>query len=293
MAGQDGFSHDNRGMTSHPILITKSDDLGCFSAANRAIFHAVRHGICRNVGLMAGAPAAAEGARLLGSDPTVCLGLHAALTCEWENWRWGPVLPRQRVPSIVDPDGTLPREPARHHDGKSSLDEMEAEIRAQVARARELGANLRYLDAHMGFDWVHEQPTSPRFQERMGRIAREEGLIWLHSVIDGPEKGRSFAIHPDGRRVEIGHLPHSKSGHALDHALEGLQKYSFELPAILTRHPVDPDAESRSIHLRNRAPGEDAQGRYWEWQSFVDPRILELVAKRNIRVVRLDELFAK
>ena len=73
----------------------------------------------------------------------------STLTSEWSPYRWGPVLGKEQVPSLLDSSGylyPLEREAAAHADIK----EAEAEIRAQIARARALGIQPTHLDSHMG-----------------------------------------------------------------------------------------------------------------------------------------------
>ena len=68
------------------------------------------------------------------THPEADLGLHLTLTSEWSLFRWGPVLPKDRVPSLLDSSGYLyltETEAAAHIDPR----EAEAEIRAQIARA--------------------------------------------------------------------------------------------------------------------------------------------------------------
>jgi predicted glycoside hydrolase/deacetylase ChbG (UPF0249 family) len=83
------------------------------------------------------------------SHPQADLGLHLTLTSEWKQFRWGPVLGRERVPSLVDGEGyfySLETEAAAHIDVR----EAEAEVRAQIARAKGLGIQPTHLDSHMG-----------------------------------------------------------------------------------------------------------------------------------------------
>ncbi|MDQ2975879.1 MAG: ChbG/HpnK family deacetylase, partial [Acidobacteriota bacterium] len=83
------------------------------------------------------------------THPEADLGLHLTLTSEWSLYRWGPVLAKERVPSLLDSNGYFyltETEAAAHIDPK----EAEAEIRAQIARARALGIQPTHLDSHMG-----------------------------------------------------------------------------------------------------------------------------------------------
>lgn len=66
-----------------------------------------------------------------------------------ESLSWGPILPRERVPSLFDSSGYLcPSE--TEAAARINPKEAEAEIRAQIARAPALGIEPTHLDSHMG-----------------------------------------------------------------------------------------------------------------------------------------------
>ncbi len=103
------------------------------------------------------------------AHPEADLGLHLTLTSEWSSYRWGPVLGRERVPSLLDSSGYLPleSEATAHMDIK----EVEAEIRAQIARARAFGIQPTHLDSHM--DTLYHSKV---LFEILLRVARENKL---------------------------------------------------------------------------------------------------------------------
>jgi predicted glycoside hydrolase/deacetylase ChbG (UPF0249 family) len=104
------------------------------------------------------------------AHPDADLGLHLTLTSEWSSYRWGPVLGRERVPSLLDSSGylyPLEAEATAHMD----IREVEAEIQAQIARARALGIQPTHLDSHMGTLY-----QSKVLFEILLRVARENKL---------------------------------------------------------------------------------------------------------------------
>ena len=119
-------------------LIIRGDDAGGTVSANVAVEQCVRGGVLRNVSVMACGPAIDDAAARLTSYPDVCVGLHVTLSSEFVVPRYRPVLPPERVPSLVGPDGCFLPAPMDLHQRGFSLDDAVAEVVAQLSRARSL-----------------------------------------------------------------------------------------------------------------------------------------------------------
>jgi len=91
-------------------------------------------------------PANAEYAR---NNPSADLGLHLTLTAEWKHYKWGPVAPREKVPSLVDENGFLYPDVAPVVS-KATVEDVETELRAQIERAKKFGIDPTHFDSHMG-----------------------------------------------------------------------------------------------------------------------------------------------
>ncbi|HEY8187466.1 MAG TPA: polysaccharide deacetylase family protein [Pyrinomonadaceae bacterium] len=131
------------------LLIVHADDLGMAHSINMASIKALESGLVSSASIMIPCPWLPEIAAYARAHPDADLGLHLTLTSEWSLYRWGPVLPKDRVPSLLDSSGYLyptETEAASHINPK----EAEAEIRAQIARAKALGIQPTHLDSHMG-----------------------------------------------------------------------------------------------------------------------------------------------
>ena len=149
-------------------LIVNADDLGMSEGVTRGILEAHRDGIVTSSSAMMNAPHAHEGLETaLREAPELGLGLHLTLT-------WGrPVLPPERVPSLVDANGdflSVPRGVAL--PGRWSRNDIAAELRAQRDRFVEIaGRPPDHVDAHHGITTY----TAP-VREVMLEIAGEHGI---------------------------------------------------------------------------------------------------------------------
>lgn len=131
------------------LLIIHADDLGMAHSVNAATIKAFETGLVNSGSIMVPCPWLSEIAAYARSNPQADLGLHLTLTSEWTSFRWGPVMPKDRVKSLLDKDGYLyltETEAASHADPK----EVELEITAQIEKARALGIQPTHLDSHMG-----------------------------------------------------------------------------------------------------------------------------------------------
>lgn len=145
-------------------LIVNADDLGRTPGINQGVFAAHRRGLVTSATLMVGFPAAREAAEEWARHPRLGVGLHLTLT-----GGGAPTLPPDRVPSLVDAEGRLPRRP----EGLEGADpeEVLAEARGQLERFRRLaGRDPTHLDSH------HHAHRRPEVLAAVIALARESGL---------------------------------------------------------------------------------------------------------------------
>ena len=131
------------------LLIVHADDLGMAHSINAATIKAFESGLVSSGSIMVPCPWLPEIAAYARTHPEADLGLHLTLTSEWTSYRWGPVLSKDRVSSLLDRNGYFyltESEAASHANAR----EVEAEIRAQIDRARAVGIQPTHLDSHMG-----------------------------------------------------------------------------------------------------------------------------------------------
>jgi predicted glycoside hydrolase/deacetylase ChbG (UPF0249 family) len=152
------------------LLIVHADDLGMAHSVNAATIKAFESGLVSSGSIMVPCPWLQEIAAYARSHPEADLGLHLTLTSEWKSYRWGPVLSKDRVSSLLDPNGDFyltESEAASHANAR----EVEAEIRAQIDRARAFGIKPTHLDSHMGT--LYQNKT---LFETLLRVARDNKL---------------------------------------------------------------------------------------------------------------------
>jgi predicted glycoside hydrolase/deacetylase ChbG (UPF0249 family) len=258
-------------------LIVRGDDMGSSHASNEAVIRCFKDGVMRDVELMAVGPWFPEAARLLRESPGLDVGLHLALTSEWDNVKWRPLT---SAPSLVEPDGTFhPMIWPGPHYGKDralkeqpwKLDEIERELRAQIVLTKREVPQLSHLSDHMGF-----QALGPEVQELVRRLAAEYGL----DVDPG-----AHGVRPVGWPGE----PRSPADKVASFArlLEGLAPGTW----LFVDHPALDTPETRATgHVGYDDVAVDRQGVTDAWTS---PAVKEIVARRGIELIGYRDLLEK
>jgi len=128
------------------LIIVHADDLGETHSVNAAAIKALQGGTINSASLMVPCPWFPEIADYAKSHPNADFGLHLTLTSERVYYRWGPVAPADKVPSLVDQNGYF------HHDWEANAHidarEVEVKLRAQIERALAMGVRPTRLDSH-------------------------------------------------------------------------------------------------------------------------------------------------
>lgn len=138
-----------RAETVPPRVLLRIDDDGMNHSVNMAIKQLAETGIPFSSSIMFTCPWYQEAVANLKQFPNVSAGIHLVLNSEWKYYRWGPVLGRSAVPSLVDADGFFLPSIEGFLDSNYKLDEVEKELTAQMERARHSGLRIDYLDYHM------------------------------------------------------------------------------------------------------------------------------------------------
>ncbi|HQE76754.1 MAG TPA: polysaccharide deacetylase family protein [Candidatus Hydrogenedentes bacterium] len=131
------------------VLILHADDAGMSHDSNAGIIEAFEKGVLTSTSTMMPCPWVPEWAKYCADHPDVDNGLHLTLTSEWENYRWVPLASKYIVPGLADEQGCLWDNVGLVVE-HASAKEIEAEIRAQIDRARTMGLPITHLDTHMG-----------------------------------------------------------------------------------------------------------------------------------------------
>jgi predicted glycoside hydrolase/deacetylase ChbG (UPF0249 family) len=157
-------------------LIVNADDFGLTENVNRGILDAHREGIVTSTTLLANGRAFEAAAAASKRFHRLGIGVHLNLT------EGKPVADATKIPTLVDRGGRLYMPPARLWAGIStgqvSLSDIEAELRAQVARVFHAGIRPTHLDGHKH---IH---VLPRVSEVVIRLAREFRIPAVRSPLE-------------------------------------------------------------------------------------------------------------
>jgi len=130
------------------LLIIHADDIGLNHSTNSAVINAFKKGYINSGSIMVPAPKFEEFATFSKNNQKFDLGLHITFTSEWANLRWGGVLPKTVISSLLDKDGFFHSNSADFAKN-AKIEEVELEFRAQIERAIESGIKPSHIDTHM------------------------------------------------------------------------------------------------------------------------------------------------
>ena len=154
-----------------PEVLLRLDDVGMNHSVNLGVEEVAATKMPFSVSVLFACPWYQEAVEILKKNPQIAVGVHLALNSEWRNYRWGPVLGKGGVPSLVDSVGYFHSSGEQFLASHYDLGEVERELSAQVERALASGLKISYVDAHMGTALAR-----PELREVTERVARKYGL---------------------------------------------------------------------------------------------------------------------
>lgn len=240
-------------------LLVRMDDFGGCDSANRAILECLAAGVGQSVGVMAPGLALEGGCKALRATDPTCVGVHGVINAEWSTVKWGPVLGPQAVPSLVDERGMLTATPMVLYERGFLVDEVLAEIAAQVRKVRDQGLDPVYLDEHMGFAWL------PGVRDELAVLARREGLVYL-PPLEGLPDADPTVTDPVERLLS-----------QVDRATSG--------DFIAVYHPGMDRPDMQDYVHEGLAPGVVAKEREGDRRLLTDPRLAQGLRDRHVELI--------
>jgi predicted glycoside hydrolase/deacetylase ChbG (UPF0249 family) len=258
-------------------LIVKGDDMGAAHGINVATIDAHKRGVLTTTNVIVPGPWFLEAARLLRETPTLDVGVHLAITSEWDGVKWRPLT---QVPSIVDVDGyffpmVVPRPNATPktsiRESSWKIEDIERELRAQLTAAKRHLPQATYTWNHMGFSMI-----SPDVGALVARLSKEFGLV-VPSDLAIQGIGRVY----DGK--DPGPVKADKLAARLETLTPGLWLH--------IDHAATDDPEMRAIgHTGYDWVAADRSANTEAWTS---PKVREVITRRGIKLTNYRELTKK
>jgi len=239
------------------LLILHADDLGFAHSADAASFDALDKGAISSASIMMPTPWITEVAAYARAHPDADLGLHLTLTAEWQTYRWGSVESKDKVPSLLDPDGTFPNNDSVVA-ARAKQEEIELELRAQIQRAMALGIRPTHLDSHMGSLF-----TTPALLATYVKLAHEYHLPFL-ALRSNPFGEAAMPLGPNDIPLDalIQAFPSVTPDKWKEFYLNAIANLKPGLNEIIV-HLGHDDAELRAVTVNN-----DGWGSAWRQRDY-------------------------
>ena len=109
-------------------LLIRCDDMGMCHSVNMAVKKLIEKGVVFSTSVMFACPWYREAAAILKAHPEVGVGIHLTLNSEWRDYKWGPVLGKEAVPTLVDRNGYFWESEEDFAKANVKLEEVEKEV---------------------------------------------------------------------------------------------------------------------------------------------------------------------
>lgn len=283
-------------------LIVNADDLGMTSGVTDGILFAHRNGLVTSTSMMVNQPFSEYAAQQLGSVPNLSVGIHLTLD------QGAPILPPSQVFTLVNSKGEFYGNAelrARLWRRRVKVNEMEAELRAQIQWMKERGITPSHADSHRHIHFY------PYVAKAFSQACKKEGIPKTrvarirhyprHGYVGGPHGGTTqrrllVTLYMELlmnlrfrllRRADCRLEPDPKynrqeglsQGWKL--ALENLPSGTYEFVC----HPGFPESNP----LSQEFPGFERR-RELELQLLTDKSMMDVIQDKNIELINFNQL---
>jgi len=267
-------------------LIIHADDAGLSHAENMATIKALEQGMVSSYSLMVPCRGFEEMADFAKKNPQYDYGIHLTLTCEWEQVRFGPVLPAAEVSSLLDGQGHFfkTREALKN---SATTEDVKKELKAQIEKAYACGLKPSHLDSHM-----YSVGSKPEFFKVYKELGREYNLPVLLNKHLLEMVGLNAEEHLGEEDLLIDHAYVGKfadfeTGN-LSAYYDGVLKNLNPGLNIILIHPAFDDDEMKKITINH--PNFGSEWRQIDFDYFTSNHCRALITENKIEMISWKEV---
>jgi predicted glycoside hydrolase/deacetylase ChbG (UPF0249 family) len=260
-----------------PRLIVRGDDMGFSHSGNEALIQCSKNGIQTAIEIIVPSPWFPEAVKMLAANPNIDVGVHVALTSEWDNVKYRPV---SNSPSLTNEDGYFYPfiYPNKNYPGEAlmennpKLEDIEREIRAQIELAKKKIPRISHISAHMGCYSMNQEVKA---------IAKK--------------LAKEYKVDIDPTELGVKNVRYSGPKETSEQKIQSFLKMLDELKPgetyLFVDHPGLDTPELRAIyHIGYEDVAVDRQGVTDTW---TDQRVKDAIKSKKIKLISYADLRKK
>lgn len=264
----------NSALAQSPRLIVRGDDMGYSHAGNEAIIKSFKEGIESSIEVIVPSPWFPEAVKMLEKNPGIDVGIHLAITSEWDNIKWRPV---SDCPSLRDKDGyfypmvfpnkNYPRLSISENDWK--IQDIEKEFRAQIELALRKIPQISHISSHMNCTNL-----TTEVRDLTKKLAKE------------------YKIDIDLADYQVSYIGYVGPNKTADDKVQSFMKMLDKLEKgktyLFVDHPGFDNDEVKAIyHIGYENVASDRQG---VTDLYTNPKIKEYIRQKGISIIGYKDL---
>ncbi|HUR12366.1 MAG TPA: ChbG/HpnK family deacetylase, partial [Flavitalea sp.] len=270
-----------KNLNNPPQLIVRGDDMGFSHSANEALIKSYKEGIETSIEVIVPSPWFPEAVKLLKENPSIDVGLHFAITSEWDNVKWRPLTDCASLKNedgyfypMLYPNKNYPNQSVINNGWK--IEDIEKELRAQIRMALKYIPRLSHVSGHMG-----STAFSPEVKVLAKKIAAEYKLPMVD--VDPATTIRASYTGFDSKN--------KTTEERIDAFINMLDRLEEGKTYVFVEHPGIDNEELRAIY---HIGYEDvAKGRQDVTNIFTSERVKEALQRKGIKLVSYKKVIAQ
>ena len=262
-------------------LVIRIDDMGALHSVNEASIDVYKNGIAQSVEVLAVGAWFPEAVKMLKETPGLDVGIHLAITSEWENVKWRPLT---ACPSLVDENGyffpmmgpnpAYPGQSIMENMANFDINEIEKEFRAQIELALKNIPQITHISGHM-----YSTAFSPEVIAVVQKLSDEYNL---------PSIDRAEAF----KQYNFGYIgydgPKATSEEKIESFIKALDKMEKGKRYLFVDHPAYNDSEMQTVmHIGYEDVAVDRQG---VTDLLKSPEVRKAIEEREIKLIDIKTL---